>query len=900
MSWQHFWRRKRRDEDLANEIESYLAHETDRQQSAQGSSTEEARFAAQRKLGNPTALRESIWEMNSLTFVESIWQDLRFATRTLRLSPGFFLVAALSLALGIGANTAIFQFLDAVRLRSLPVQNPEQLVNLRIADTPNCCNGNFRGRWANFTYAQWQQIKANQTVFSGIFAWSDTRFNLSPNGEVHSINGVWVSGDYFKTLGVQPLLGHLIEAKDDTAACPSPAAVISYGFWQTYFGGDTAVLGKSLLLDGHPIPVAGVTPASFFGVEVGHNFDVMLPLCTEASFGGEQANMLHRHHWWLGAFGRLKPGVSLAQANAQLKTISRTVFENTVPENYLPDLAQYYRAYQLTALPAAGGLSNLRKSFETPLYLLLSISGLVLLIAYANLANLMLAKAETRSREMAIRQAIGAGRSRLIRQLLSESLLLSACGAVLGVLLALFLSRYMLTLLTTTQNQVSLSLTPDWHILCFTGALAILTCLIFGLMPALRSAEVQPATAMKASGRGLTATRESFSLRRILVVAQVALSLLLLASALLFVRSLHNLTTLDAGLRQDGALVMTADISRLNYAPARRAHLFQQLVENVSNTPGVESAAATSVIPLAGDYWNEVIEIPGAPAKTPLIAWFSSVSSNYFHTAQIPLIAGRDFGPHDQLNTLPVALVNQEFARRFLAGANPINRDFRLVVGPNETPRHYQIVGLVKDSKYSDLREEYKPLVYLADAQNPEPRTYAQILIRSDLPFASLHPALKSAVNKTDPEVSIEFSSLKILAGNSLVRDRLMATLSSFFGLLAAVLSTLGLYGVMSYIVSRRRSEIGIRIALGASRANVLHLILTEAAILLCAGLVVGTVATLATGKFATSLLFGLTPGDPFTIALAIALLGAVALLASFIPALRAARTEPVSALRED
>jgi len=894
MSWRRFWQRARRDEDLAREIESYLAHEADLRM-AGGLSGEDAVWAARRKLGNKAAVREKVWEMNSLRFIESVGQDLRYAARMLRSNPSFFAVATISLALGIGANTAIFQLLDAVRLRMLPVKDPQQLVELRIGENEHCCDGGFSGRRPTFTFAQWEQIRDHQQAFASIFAWGNTQFNLTPSGEAHLAEGLWVTGDYFKTLGVTPLFGRLIDGGDDRPACSAPGVVISYPFWQGHFGGDVAVLEKSLLLNGHRFPVIGVTPKSFFGMEVGRGFDVVLPLCAERVIAGENSQTKQREAWWLAAIGRLKPGWTIERAMAQAGAMSPAVFENTVPSIYRPEQAQYYLNYKLTAIPAGSGISQLRTDYDTPLFLLLGIAGLVLLIACANLANLTLARASVREREMAVRLAIGAGRWRLIRQLLSESLFLTAGGAVLGIALAELLCRYLVKFL-----KVSLELTPDWRILAFTAGLAILTCLLFGLTPALRATRTTAADAMKASGRGLTASRERFSLRRVLVVGQVALSLVLLAAALLFVRSLRNLSTLDAGLRQEGLMIMGVDISRLNYTNEQRAATYRTLLENVRATPGVDSASNTNVVPLSGNGWNDMFEIPGRPAHGHSVSWFSSVSAGYFQTMGAALVAGRDFDEHDTTASAEVAIVNEEFCRKFLNGANPLGLAIHLMNGPGEPDDRFQIVGLVRNTKYQSLREDTKTVVFVAESQRKEPQQGISMLVRSHLAAGALTLALKDAVKKTNPEVSILFLPFRKQVEDSLLKDRLMATLSSFFGFVAAALAVVGLYGAISYMVARRRGEIGIRMALGATRGGVMRLILQEAGWLLAAGLAVGTIIALGSGKAAESLVFGLKPTDPWTIASAVLLLAVVAMLASLIPALRAARTEPMTALREE
>ena len=836
-------------------------------------------------------------------WLENCWQDIRHGGRLLARSPGFFTVATLSLALGIGANTAIFQLLDAVRLRLLPVPHPEQLAELQIAENEHCCSGNFSDRFSNLTYAQWEQIREHQQAFSGIFAWGDQQFNLAKGGDVRFAQGLWVSGDYFKTLGVQPLMGRMLAAEDDRAGCGSPGAVISHAFWQREFGGDANAIGKKISLDGHPVEVVGVAPASFFGLEVGRNFDVIVPICAEPWINGEDSHLGKLHHWWLAVIGRLKPGWTVAKATSQANAMSPAVFEN-VPPNYRPQEAKYYTQYKLKALPAGSGVSSLRERYQEPLWLLLGLAGLVLLIACANLANLTLARASTREREMAVRLAIGADRGRLIRQLLAESLLLTAIGAVAGAVLAQFLSRYMVAFLTTSDNPLFVDLGADWRVFGFTAGIAVLTCILFGLTPALRASGAVPASAMRASSRGLTADRGKFGLRRALVISQVALSLVLLVGALLFAGSMRNLLTLDAGFRENNLLITGLDISRANLPAARRGPFYRELLERVRTTPGVEQAASAGIVQGLGNGWNEAIEIPGEDPeqakKRRIYPWFDRVSAGYFRTMGTPMLAGRDFDERDTPTSPVVAIVNQEFARKFYGGQNPIGKGFRIEGGPGEPQPLYQIVGLVKDSKYQSLREPFKPIAYVAASQDKEPGLGTTIIVRSTAPLGSLLAAVRRTVLEENPEISLEFRVFRAQLRNSLLRERLMATLSGFFGFLAVVLATIGLYGVMSYMVARRRGEIGIRMALGANRGDVLGLVLREAGMLLAVGLVIGTGLAIAVGRTASSMLFGLKPTDPLTIGLSITLLAVVAIVASFLPAMRAARLEPMLALREE
>lgn len=897
MRWRVPWRNHRGDE-LDSELGSYLSHEIDRNM-ATGMTPREAAWAARRKIGNMTKIKETSREMNPFPSFEGVWQDIRYGARLLRTNPGFTAVAVISLALGIGANTAIFQLVDSVRLRPLPVPHAEQLAELQIAPNEHCCSGNFSDRHPNFTFAQWDQIHNRQQAFSSLLAWGDTQFNLANGGEVRMASGLWVSGGFFDTLEIQPHLGRLITPADDRAGCGSAGVVISDAFWHGHFGADPAVVGKKLSLSGHSFDVIGVTPAGFSGVDVGQTFDVAAPICAEPLVDGENSHISKRHHWWLAIMGRLKPGWTVERASAQLKAISRGVFENTVPPVYRPDQAKYYAGYQLTALPAGTGVSSLREDYNVSLLILLGIAGLLLLIACANLANLMLARASAREREMAIRLAIGASRARLIRQLLAESFLLASSGAVLGILLAQYLSRYLVWFLSSGENSMFLALDPSWRVLGFTAAVAILTCFLFGLTPAIRATRTAPAAAMKASNRGLTANRERFGLRRALVVTQVALSLVLLVGALLFVGSLRNLTTLDAGFRQNGLLITRLDWSPLKLSPERRYDLQEELLTRIRSLPGVEQAASVRIVQGTGAGWNEIIEIPEQPSHDRMIPWFDRVSGNYFRTMGTAMLAGRDFSDRDTPSSPAVAIVNQAFAKKFLGGASPLGKHVRVLVGPGEPPEFYEIVGLVQNSKYQSVRQDFVPVVFVAAHQEKEVPSQGSIILRSSSLVSAMN-AVKGAVQGENRSISIEFQVLQTKIRDSLIRERLMATLSGFFGFLAAVLAAVGLYGVISYMVERRRNEIGIRVALGAGRRDVMGLVGKEIAVLLACGLVAGTAIAVAAARTASSLLYGLTPRDPWILGLSVLLMIIVALAASLVPTLRACRLEPMDALREE
>jgi putative ABC transport system permease protein len=823
--------------------------------------------------------------------------DLRQAARLLRLNPGFAALAILSLALGIGANTAIFELIDAVVMRTLPVPSPQQLADIQEVHGGRI--GSTVARQKEFSFAIWDQLRQQRKAFSGIAAWSTERFDMGQGGEARYAEGMWVSGSFFQVLQVQPMLGRLIAQSDDYRGCGIRGAVISNAFWQREFGGRGNIIGSKLSLDGHPFEIVGVTPPSFFGLEVGRNFDVALPLCTEPAIHREGAWTADSTTWWLAAIGRLNQGWTFKRASAELASIAPGIYSATVPAEYDAAARQDYVRFSLKAQPAATGASPLRKQYAEPLWMLLSISGLVLLIACANLANLMLARAGARQREMALRLTLGASRLRLTRQLLVESLLLALSGAAIGIALAQVLGRVLTAYINNTQDPLFLPLYPDLRVLSFTFGVALLTCVLFGVAPAIQAAGADPATVMKSGGRGLTAGRERFLLRRGLIVSQVALSLVLLVAALLFVQTFRKLLALDAGFRQENVLVADFDFSPLNIPAANRLEYKRELLEKVKNMPGVISASETSIVPLSGDGWNEFIDIPSASISRKLV-YFDAASAGYFKTLQTSMLAGRDFSENDTPASPPVAIVNQQFARSFLGQTNPIGMTFGVKQPGGKPDKLYRIVGLVGNTKYRDLREDLIPIIFVAEYQIADPGTDSTFLIRSNEATSALIASLKDATAKGSPAIVLNFSSLRTSILERLTRERLMATLSGFYGILATVLAIVGIYGIISYMVVRRRNEIGVRIALGADKVNILGMILGEALVLLVIGLVAGTGLVAAAGNAARAMLFGLEPFDPLTLALAAGGLTIIAVAASTIPAARAVAVDPMQVLREE
>ena len=813
--------------------------------------------------------------------------DLRYALRSLRSSPAFAAVAVLSLSLGIGANTAIFSLLDAVILQYLPVSHPEELLQVTIGK-----NGD------SFTNPLWEQLRDRQDVFTGILAFGFARFNLAPSGEARYAQSSWVSGGYFRTLGVQPVLGRLLTPADDRRGCAG-TAVLSYDFWQRQYNGNADVTERAVLLDGHPFQILGVAQPGFSGVEVGRAIDLMVPICAEP-ITRPRSNLDQRSSWWLRVLGRPKPGVSPAQVTARLQTVSPDIFAATVPPGWRADDQANYRKRTLGAVPAANGLSYLRNQYRPALITLLVVVAVVLLIACANVANLLLARAAARQREIAIRLALGLSRARLIRQLLSESLLLSLLSAGLGMLFAQWGSRLLVAFLSSSNNLVHLDLSVNGHVLSFTIAVAAATGLLFGLAPAWRGARVEPQAAMKENGRGVVEGSTRFSLGKILVMVQVALSLLLLVGAGLLLGTFRKLETLDPGFEPAHVLIASLDLRNAHYPTDRIVSARQEMLDRLRAIPGVVSASSSNSTPISGSYWNDEIHVEGFTPKSrdDALVWMYQVSPRFFETLGTPLTAGRDFDRRDTLGAPRVAIVNQALAKKFFGAANPVGKTYRNTYPELGPP--IEVIGVVGDAKYGSLRDEVPATAYLSAGQDGSPFPNAVFELRAAGPAAGLIPSVKAALLGINPDITLQFGTLANQVASSLTRERLLATLSGFFGALALLLATIGLYGVMSYNVSRRRSEIGIRMALGAAEAKVLRMVLGEVSLLVGVGLAAGLGVALAATRLIETFVYGLTVRDPATLAAAIVLLGAVALIAGYLPARRASRLDPMAALREE
>jgi len=863
----------------------------------QGMSREEAERDARRRFGSPTAMRERVSAEDAALGLEGLWIDIRGASRIFSKSPGFAIVVMATLALGIGANTAIFELLDAVLLQSLPVKNPQELAQVRVVNMDKARGSLFTG-YPAVTNLIWEQLRKDHPGFSGIASWRDVEFSRDSGGDVRSVNGLYVSGEFFQMLGVHPVVGRVFTAEDDRPGCGLPGAIISDGFWHREFGGNPA-LGQMLRLNDKPVEIIGITPANFFGVAVGSNFDVAVPICSQPSL--ETTDLLNRStKWWLSVIGRVDPQWSLDRVATRLGAVSPGIFASTVRADYPRESVKDYLAMKLTAEPSPSGVSLLRDTYSDPLRFLLGIAGLVLLITCANLASLMLARTAARERDMAVRLAIGAERWRLMRFVLLESLLLAMGGAISGAGVAQALSRGLVAYLTTADDPISLEFKMDWRLFAFLLGISLLTCVLFGLAAALRASRTAPGAAMKAGARGVTAGRGRLGFRGVLVVSQVALSLVLLFSALLFTESLRNLLSEDVGFEPKGVLIAKLNLKRLQIPVEGRVAFKRQVLDRIRSIPGIEEAADTNIVPLGDEGWGNSVWIDGHDSTVRQDSNFSSVSPSYFETLRIPMVAGRDFNNNDTPQSSRVAVVNEAFAKKLGLGAHPIGARFWREATPSMPAELNLIVGVVKDTKYRRIRRPAGPIAYLALTQDSAPDNTMQVLVRAKMPTAEEEQAIRNTLHNVSSGISYEFEGLQDNIQHSLLAERLLATLSSFFGALAVLLAMTGLYGVISYTVTERTIEIGIRMALGAQRIKITGMILSKAATLLATGLVLGAGLSMAAASVAGALLFGLKPRDPATLAVATALLTVAAVAASLVPSIRAANLNPIDSLRAD
>jgi len=841
-----------------------------------------------RRFGNVTLLKEECREQWTFTGVESVLSDVRYATRRIRKAPVFSMIAILVIALGIGANTAIFSLLDAVMLKSLPVNEPQNLAQIRLGV-----------RREVFSHPIWEYIRGHQEVFDETLAYSTPQFNLASGGEQRFVNGLYVSGNYFSMLGVKAMLGRTLMPSDDMqGGATDVGAVISYGFWQKYYGGSRDVVGKKIAVDGHAFTIVGVTPAGFFGLRVGSSFDLALPLIA-APIVTRQADLLEqRGSSWLRVMGRLRTGMPIEKAEAGIQTMQAAIREATLPAGMSADAAKAYLRDPFTLIPGATGSSSLRQTYADALFVLMGVVGLVLLVACANIASLLLARASARTREIAVRISIGASRLRLIRQLLIESFVLGFCGAALGLGFATWASRLLLRALSTETSPVFLDLALDWRILGFTFSAALLTSLLFGIVPAVRATHRSPADTLRQMAGSAGTSQGRIGAGRWLVSLQAGLSLVLIFGAVLFLRSYRMLVTTDPGFNTARVTLFNVDFRGVIAAKGRGAlslSLFDQVADALRAIPGVQSVAYSATVPVGDTSMDSRVQVDGYQPRSDRdgTAFTNQIGEGYFTTLGTAVLDGRDFDRRDREQGRRTVIVNEAFAKKFFSGRNPIGQTFGV-----RMPNDMQIVGVVTDAKYNNMRETVPPTFYrpITSALGP----MLVFSVKTSRSPATLSPSLTAAIGSIDKRISFNVRSFQSQVDDSLIQERLIAILSAFFGTLALVIAAIGLAGLVSYSVTRRRAEIGIRAALGASPSSLVRLVMSDVVAITIGGLVVGGILCFAGGRLVATMLYRITPNDPLTLVVAASTLTIAAILAGYIPARRAARIDPMQCLRSE
>jgi predicted permease len=888
--------RQAMDHELNHELRFHYERQVGKYIQA-GMTRDEAIRQTRLAMGSVEQVKEECRDARGVSVLEATMQDLRFGLRQLRKSPGFAAVVVISLALGIGANTAIYTLLDTVLFRMLPVAEPTELHFLQRHQPNSSSTG--------FAYNEFRRMRAQNPVFADVAAYSTARLNVSIDGSSEpTAEGQLVSGSFFRLLGVNAVVGRTIGPEDDLNPNGHPVAVLSYNYWKRRFGMERSAIGRSISLSGTPFTIIGVAPPEFFGLEVGRAADIFVPVMMQPTVMPSAENWLGESiviSWWLTVVGRLNSDRSSQQAAAILASLD--VLEPLMTKPSRPGEQSERIPERLGLRPAATGLSSLRQQFSQPLLVLMAVVGVVLLIACANVANLVLARAASRVPEFSMRLALGAGRRRLIRQLLIENVVLALLGGAFGLVLARWATGLLVTFMSSGRTPIALDLEPDLRILAFTAGVSILTGILCGLAPALRASRIDVISGLKGHARGTVAGGHWLGPGKILVVSQVALCLLLLFGAGLFMRSLQKLDGQDDGFDRDTLLVVRveprgSDQRGIEGASARLDNTYRDLLERVAAIPGVRSASLAHFSPINRVGFASPVRLPSGDVKTvPRLMVYPS----YFETMGIPIRAGRDLTSRDLGANPPfIGVVNEAFVRQFMNGENPVGK---LLFERSDRPR--EIIGVVKDTRYASLRGETPPLMYQPFLQTNTGRGQMTLHVRVAPGAAGVASRVREEVQRIDKDMPLfTLYTLAAQMEGVLMRERLVATLSSLFGLLALLLASVGLYGLMAFAVVRRTAEMGIRMALGAAKRTVVSLVMREALRLVLIGLAIGVPVALLAGRLASSLvsglLFGLSATDPVTLMGAALVLTLVAALAAYLPAVRAARVDPIVALRAE
>jgi predicted permease len=871
-------RRDRAERDLDEELRAFVELAA-ADKMRDGASPAEARRLALLELGGVEQTKERVREGRHGGWLDGVGRDVKYAGRMFARHRGFTAVVVLTLALGIGANTAIFSLIDALMLRWLPVRSPQELVQITFGGSGQGSDG------GSFPHAMVRALADQKDIFAGVAGFSGSWMSVGASGAVSKVSGALVTGDYYETLGLAPVEGRLLLRSDDERGAPA-VVVISYGYWQREFAGSRQAIGDTLLINGVPATIVGVSPRGFVGANVGSIADVTVSVSAIEWLSPTMVTMLQPGNFWLRVLARPQPWLSMAQAEARLAVAWPGIAERTVAPYWSASRQQSMIDSTLQLVGGGTGWSYLREIYIRPLYVLMAVVGVVLLIACANVASLLLARASARRREIAVRLAIGAGRPRIVRQLLIESLLMALAGAALGVFLAWLSSRGLITLIERGPNEIVFDLTPNWRVLGFTAAVAVATAIIFGIAPALQSTGAAPTAALRGDSR---ASHHRSRLLPSLVTAQVALSLVLLVGAGLFGRTLQNLRNLDPGFQSEGVFLVDLD--------ARQATGARDLVEQIRRIPGVVSASVSTHTPLSGSTWSEAAMPMGQTLPERDTAFFIGAGPDFFNTMKIRVIAGRAFSDHDSANAPAIAIVNERFAEQHFPGQNPVGQHLATSAGGRLDA--VEIVGVVGNTNVAGLRAAPPPTVYVSYQQLPRAREMS-LEFRAAGALERVIAAVRREIESNLPDAVIEVRPLSAQVNATMVRERMMASLAGGFGVLALVLACVGLYGLLAYRVTQRTKEIGIRMAIGAQRAHVVAMILKGATRLVVFGIVIGLPAAWMASRWVESMLFGMTASDPAATAGAVLVLLAVAQLAAHVPAWRAARVDPLPALRHE